>query len=130
MDSIPFNNNAEKATSKELMFVDPNKLHKELIVNNKSKHCKPTTKPITYKVTNSSVLDRVKKFIPEIATANKRLCEISSEEKEDLNIENITNDKNIIEMNISMVDPDLLLSDEEGEEEEDEETDFSSDDEQ
>merc|ERR1712080_79579 len=109
----------------ELMFVEPNKINKNLIIHgNKKKYSNQPTVQATYKVPHSSILDRVKKFIPEIASANKELSEVSSEEKENLNIENITNDKNVIEMNIAMVDPDLLLSDSEGEE-----TDSSSDDE-
>ena len=44
-------------------------------------------------------------------SANRQLSEISSEEKENMNIENVADDLKVIEMNINLVDPDFLASD-------------------
>ena len=111
-------------TSKELLYVQPNKIHKDLLIANISKHpsqFKDDTSRQTFKMENSSILDRVKGFIPKIATANEELSSITPEEKENFNIENISNNDNVIEMNIAMVDPDLLISDEDTDSSSDEE---------
>merc|ERR1711928_34443 len=95
---------------------NPNKINKELLINNNNNNNNnistiSSSKPKTFKTPTSSVLDRVRNFLPELASANQQLSDISPEEKENLNIENVDNDAKVIEMNISMVDPDLLLSD-------------------
>merc|ERR1712180_169789 len=105
---------AKITTSKDLLYVNPNKINKELLINNNNNNKISTissSKPKTFKMPTSSVLDRVRNFLPELASANQQLSDISPEEKENLNIENVDNDAKVIEMNISMVDPDLLLSD-------------------
>lgn len=58
-----------------------------------------------------SVLDRVKQFLPEIASANNSLVGIAAEEKEKLDIENLNDEEAFIEMDVALVDNELLLSD-------------------
>merc|ERR550534_359627 len=118
------NTTTTTTTSKDLLYVNPHKVNKNLLINNNNNNNNKARR--TYKVDSSSILDRVKNFIPEIACANEHLSKISAEEKENLNIENVDDDDtNVIEMNINMVDPDLLLSDDD-----EDDSDSSSDEEE
>merc|ERR1712179_664911 len=119
-DKSANNNTATTTTtSKDLLYVNPHKVNKNLLINNNNNNSNNNNNNNnnprrTYKIDGSSILDRVKNFIPEIACANDHLSKISAEEKENMNIENVDDDDtNVIEMNINMVDPDLLLSDDE-----------------
>ena len=99
--------------SSVLLKVEPNNnLQKKLLV-------KPLTKGIptdllkksTYRMEQSNVLDRVKNFLPQLITSNEALLSMETEEKEKLDIENVDDCEKVIEMNLSVVDNDILLSD-------------------
>lgn len=111
MDKAP-SPDTKKTSSKDLLYVQPNRINKDLFITNNRKISKPASQS-TFKIEQSSILDRVKCFLPKMATANDELSKISPEEKENINIENVLDEDKVIEMNIAMVDPDVLLSDNE-----------------
>lgn len=119
-------NSPKKTTSKDLLYVNPNRINKDLIVNKPSNNNNITafpTKPKTFKMPTSSILDRVKNFLPEMESANQRLSQVTQEEKEEMNIENVENDDKVIEMNINLVEPELLLSEDDDDSDTDSDTD-------
>ena len=52
-------------TSKDLLYVNPAKINKNLLINNKTKVNKPSpSHQKTYKIETSSMIDRLKLFLP------------------------------------------------------------------
>ena len=104
------NSGNDNVASKDLLHIHPGTLSKTLLICNQPTKASLRTKQ-TYRMQKSSVLDRVKMFIPEIASANDKISVICDEEKEKLNIENIDDDGKVIEMNVTLVDNELIISD-------------------
>lgn len=98
-------------SSKELLYIRP-KASKDFLIckpiKNNSKYRKET-----FKVKSSSILEKVKTFLPEIEKSNKTLSKLSDQEKQGLNIEEVSGNDKVIEMNLALVDQDLLVSDNE-----------------
>lgn len=98
-------------SSKELLHIRP-KASKDFLIckpiKNNSKYHKET-----FKVKPSSILEKVKTFLPEIEKSNKTLSKLSDQEKQGLNIEEVSGNDKVIEMNLALVDQDLLVSDNE-----------------
>ena len=98
-------------SSKELLHIRP-KASKDFLIckpiKNNSKYRKET-----FKVKPSSILEKVKTFLPEIEKSNKTLSKLSDQEKQGLNIEEVSGNDKVIEMNLALVDQDLLVSDNE-----------------
>ena len=98
-------------SSKELLNIRP-KASKDFLIckpiQNNSKHHKET-----FKVKPSSILEKVKTFLPEIEKANKTLLRLSDQEKQGINIEEVSDNDKVIEMNLALVDQELLVSDNE-----------------
>ena len=88
----------EKYWEKKLCFIskDVSSKQKSELSNNFSKE-----KPAIHHLQPSSLLTRVKSFLPEIDAANKALSKTSHEER---NIENVQNCSKIIEMDIAFVE--------------------------
>ena len=94
---------------KKLMVEPNNNLQKMLIVTPKNTEFQ--MKKETFKVNPSTTLDRVKSFLPELINANKELSAMEVLDQKKLDIENIENCDKVIEMNVSIVDNNILLSD-------------------
>lgn len=90
-----------------------NNLHKKLLVTSKPtiKVNSGKQKQNIYRIQHSSVLDQVKNFLPQLISSNEELLSMDESEKEKYDIENIDQCEKVIEMNISVVDNDSLLSD-------------------
>ncbi|XP_057315501.1 uncharacterized protein LOC130656626 [Hydractinia symbiolongicarpus] len=110
------------STSKDLMHVQPNKLNKDLLVC-RNKNVQPVISKQTYRLPHCSVLDRVKQFLPQIASANDSLVGIVAEEKDKLDIENLNDEEAFIEMDVALVDNELLLSDDDNNDDTDDDND-------
>ncbi|XP_054751196.2 NOP protein chaperone 1-like [Lytechinus pictus] len=110
----PSNHIGSMDPSQELVNIGERNFHESLLIQK--------NKP--FKVGPSSVLDRVKSFLPQMEVANKQLEErIADGKTVDLDIENVDNCEGpIIEMNLA-----LCARDENSDEEESEEDESDSD---
>ncbi|XP_066916678.1 NOP protein chaperone 1-like [Clytia hemisphaerica] len=106
-----------------LLKVEPNNnLQKQLLVKPLKKGIPPSDlKKNTYRIEKSNILDQVKNFLPQLITSNEALLSMDTEEKEKLDIENVDECDKVIEMNLSVVDNDILLSDTDSESSDDSE---------
>lgn len=94
------------------LTVEPNNnFHKKLLVTSKPAIQTNSTKQSTYRLQQSNLLDRVKNFLPKLKSSNEELSAMNNSEKEQYDIENIDDCEKVIEMDISVVDNDVLLSD-------------------
>ena len=94
------------------LTIEPNNnLHKKLLVTSKPIINIQSGKQNTYRMQHSNVLDRVKNFLPQLISSNEELLSLNESEKEKYDIENIEKCEKFIEMDISLVDNDILLSD-------------------
>lgn len=93
------------AASEELLHVDPKNAFSSFVIN-KDKDAKTTQRqqpPSITRVEASSVLNRVKNFLPVMASANQHLeKEIKESSPSKFNIEDVDESENYIEMNIGM----------------------------
>ncbi|XP_028809800.1 NOP protein chaperone 1 [Denticeps clupeoides] len=86
---------------------------------------KPRSPPKTCRVPTSGVLERLHSFLPKIAQANETLKQcMSSAPEGHFNIENVEESKNVIEMDVALVE--LRSSSDEAESSEDDNSDTDS----
>lgn len=103
----------EKTKSNELLDVHPDKIHKKFLINQPSDKNRNVLGPPkgTFRMESSSILNRVKSFLPELINANEKLANCTDAERCELDIENTSDTDKVIEMNISLVNNELLVSD-------------------
>ena len=110
--------NSDKQTEKRAQYLSKELLHIRPKASKDFLICKPIQynskyRKETFKVKPSSILEKVKTFLPEIEKSNKTLSKLSDQEKQGLNIEEVSDNGKVIEMNLALVDQDLLVSDNE-----------------
>lgn len=129
MEIVENDEKAKRTTnSKELLKVQPESIHKKFLLSSDKKHRNLIGPPKgTFRVGTSSVLNRVKSFLPELINANEELSKITEAERCELDIENTDDTEKVIEMNISLVNNELLVSDDDDDDETSSEESESSD---
>ena len=111
---------SKKTVQSVPLTIEPNNnLHKKLLVTSKPTVNIHSGKQNTYRMQQSNVLDRVKSFLPQLISSTEELLSMDESEKVKYDIENIDKCEKIIEMNISLVDNGVLLSDDDSDTESD-----------